>query len=113
MSLWYLQEDSVYYHLGAYNNIGYKLHASFGLFRVAIAYFTELGLKRLNLGAGAGVYNDSKDGLTQFKRGWSTGTALAYLCGRIFDKRAYLTLSTDAGDKQRNYFPRYRQGEFS
>ena len=84
MTAWYVQEDSAYYHLGAYSATGYKLHASFALFWAAIEYLTETGSKRLNLGAGAGVHGNSEDGLTRFKMGWSTGTQTAYLCGRIF-----------------------------
>ena len=110
--LWYVQGQVGYYHLGAYTPIGYEMRASFGLFWSAIEYFASSGVKWLNLGGGAGVTNNSLDGLSAFKRGWSTGTRIAYLCGHIFNKSAYLEIIEAKGISANSYFPAYRNGEF-
>ncbi|HYG36532.1 MAG TPA: hypothetical protein VEC99_17195 [Clostridia bacterium] len=110
MILWYVQGDVGYYHLAAYNDFGYELRASFALFARSIEFFSNR-LRFLNLGAGAGVYNSSEDGLTRFKRGWSTGTRTAYLCGRVFDHQKYDQLVRAKCGLATDYFPPYRKGE--
>lgn len=111
MLLWYKQDDIGYYHLGAYSDLGYELKASFALFWTLLEYFADTGLRWLSLGAGAGTYNDGQDGLTRFKRGWSTETRTAYLCGRIFDPKKYQEIVTASGVPATNFFPAYRFGE--
>ena len=113
MTLWYVQEPLAYCHLGAYSLLGYKLGASFALFWRAIAHFAEQGLRWLNLGAGSGTEANSKDGLSFFKRGWSTGTRPAYFCGRIFDRKRYLEILKAKEITESGYFPAYRVGEFA
>jgi hypothetical protein len=113
MILWYLQNGVAYYHLGAYTEEGYDLRGSFALFHKALEYFAESGLKYANLGAGAGLGNATDDGLSRFKRGWSTCTRTAYLCGHIFDQQEYDRLARERGVSARDYFPAYRKGEFN
>lgn len=113
MTLWYVQGDAGYYHLGAYSDDGYRLHASFALFRRALEYFADAALHRLDLGAGAGAAGDSSDGLSRFKRGWATATRTAYLCGRIFDRPLYASLTQARAAADTTYFPAYRAGEFA
>jgi Acetyltransferase (GNAT) domain len=113
MLLWYVQDEVGYYHLGAYSEKGYALKVSFGLFWHAINYFATNGLRWLNLGAGAGATNVVDGGLSRFKRGWATGTRTAYFCGRIFDHATYREIIRTSGCKGTDYFPAYRQGEFS
>lgn len=113
MILWYVQNGVAYYHLGAYTDEGYELRASFALFCKALEYFAEAGLKYANLGAGAGLGSDADDGLSRFKRGWSTCVRTAYICGRILDRQAYDRLVRARGVGATNYFPAYRNGEFS
>jgi hypothetical protein len=110
--LWYVQGEASYYHLGASSPLGYELRTSFALFWSAIEYFAASGLRRLDLGAGAGVTGDGTDGLARFKRGWSTGTRTAYFCGRIFDQARYAELARARGVSADGYFPAYRKGEF-
>ncbi len=110
MLLWYVQGDVGYYHLGAYSPIGYELRASFALFPACLEHFAQTGLRWLCLGAGAGVQCDGQDGLTRFKRGWSTGTRTAYFCGRIFNEARYAELVRAAGAPVTRYFPAYRCG---
>ena len=113
MLLWYVQGDRGYYHLGAYNEEGYQSNASFAMFWRALDYFATRGVPWLSLGAGAGAHGDGSDGLTRFKRGWSTGTRTAYFCGRIFDREQYQNILSVRGIGNTNYFPAYRAGEFA
>ena len=112
MTLWYVDRGVAYYHLGAYNDAGYNLESSFALFWQAINYFSDQGLKWLNLGASAGLSADPTDGLSRFKRGWSTGTRTAYLCGKIFDPQKYSEIMKARNITASDYFPAYRKGEF-
>jgi hypothetical protein len=114
MILWYVQNGVAFYHLGAYTDEGYELRASFALFRKALDYFVGSGLKHANLGAGAGLGSAADDGLTRFKRGWSTSVRTAYLCGRIFNRSEYDRLARARGALGiTDYFPAYRKGEFN
>jgi hypothetical protein len=112
ITLWYTDRAVAYYHLGAYSDLGYKLEASFALFWRALEHFSNESLQWLDLGAGAGV-STKEDGLTRFKRGWSTGTRTAYFCGRIFDQSKYDEVMRMRNVTATNYFPAYRQGEFA
>lgn len=113
MVLWYVCEDVAYYHLGAYNSMGYQMRASFPLFWSAIEHFAESGLRWVNLGAGAGIRAEDKDGLSSFKRGWATGTRTVYFCGHIFDHARYSDIVNSTKIGATDYFPAYRAGEFS
>lgn len=113
MTLWYVQGGDVYSHLSAYSDQGYKQRASYALFWTAIQYFAVEGLRRLNLGAGAGLAAGAGDGLTKFKGGWASGTQTAYFCGRIFDRDGYAEIVREKGmGSGVSYFPAYRAGEF-
>lgn len=112
MLFWYVQGEVAYYHLGAHSELGYELRSSFGLFWAALEHFAGLGLRWLDLGAGAGLKRDGEDGLTRFKRGWSTGTRTVYFCGRVFDRDRYGEILRAKGCSPNGYFPAYRQGEF-
>jgi hypothetical protein len=112
MTWWFVSRGVGYYHLGAYSEGGYELRASFALFWRAIELFRTAGLHWLDLGAAAGLDSQATDGLTRFKRGWSTGTRTAYLCGRIFNSARYEKIAAAKGIKATDYFPAYRQGEF-
>ena len=92
--------------------IGYKLRSSFALFWFAIDYFAANSLRWLNLGAGAGIESKEVDGLTRFKRGWSTGTRTAYFCGRLLDCTRYSEIVEAKNISPTAYFPAYREGEF-
>lgn len=107
LNLWLGAEANGYYHLGAYSEQGYRSHAAYGLFWFAIDHFRRLGLKWLNLGAGAGVTENIDDGLSRFKRGWASGTKTAYLCGRICNRAAYALLAARASTAS-GFFPAYR-----
>ena len=112
MVLWYIIGDKAYYHLGAYHQLGYELRASFALFSFAIDYFADLGIRWLSLGAGAGSQQIKEEGLSRFKKGWSTGTRTVFFCGRIFDHNTYNRIVSSKENNPTNYFPAYRFGEF-
>jgi hypothetical protein len=111
MILWMVQNGIAYYHLGAYSKAGYRVRASFALFWIALEFFADTSTRWLSLGAAAGL-RDVDDGLTRFKRGWSTGTRPAYLCGRILDRAAYARLLRKKAVAPHHYFPAYREEEF-
>jgi hypothetical protein len=112
MNLWYVMRDVAYYHLGASEEEGYRLSASYPLFEAALGTFATRGLRWLNLGASAGSQS-SEDGLARFKRGWASGTRTAHLCGRILDGEVYARLTAGLGPAENGYFPAYRAGEFA
>jgi hypothetical protein len=109
MQLWYQDREVAYYHLAAYSERGYKLRASFGLFSFALSEFRARGVRYLALGAGAGKH-ESSDGLTRFKRGWSSGTRPAFLCGRICNQNEYSRLTERTHSGSSLFFPQYRSG---
>jgi hypothetical protein len=112
MALVYVQDDLAYLHLSACSPLGYEMDASSALYWRVIEYCRDRGLKWLNLGAGAGVSTDASDGLTRYKRGWSTGSRTVYFCGRIFDRQTYDQIVKTMRIQDTNYFPAYRAGEF-
>lgn len=116
LQLWYIQGDVGYSHLTAFSDAAYRTRASYGLYWSAIeACRREYAgrVRWLNLGAGAGVYSDATDGLTDFKRGWSTETRPAYFCGRVLNPSRYDELSRHRAPPETKYFPAYRAGELA
>jgi hypothetical protein len=111
--LWYVHADKAYSHLAAFSEAGYDLMAAYALYWFALEYFASRKVRWLEIGAGAGISSADKDGLSRFKRGWSTGTRMAYLCGRIFDQAAYDRLAQERGILETDYVPAYRHGELS
>jgi hypothetical protein len=111
MVIWYTYNDRGYYHLSAYNDLGYELKASFAVFWHSMEYFSEK-LNWLDLGAGPGLTIDGKDGLSRFKRGWSTETKTVFFCGRILNPDKYEEIIKSKNIPDTNYFPSYRLGEF-
>jgi lipid II:glycine glycyltransferase (peptidoglycan interpeptide bridge formation enzyme) len=113
MTLWYVQGDVAYYHLGAYSDRGYALRASFALFWQALELLQAERVRWLDLGAGPGLAADASNGLSRFKRGWATGTQTAYLCGRVFNRARYEQLLRARGRGAADYFPAYRARDSS
>jgi hypothetical protein len=103
MTLWITDPPYAYYHLGAFNELGYACGAAFSLFACALESFQQEGLHEVDLGAGAGTWQGS-EGLTRFKRGWATHTRTAWLAGKVLDPVRYRALTHHASD----FFPAYR-----
>lgn len=110
-NLMFVQGEVVYGHVLALSEVGYKLGASYALYWSAIEYFSGK-VRWYDIGAVPGMSNDSADGLSRFKRGWSAGTRTAYFCGRIFDHERYSEIVKAQGISATDYFPVYRKGEF-
>jgi len=109
--MWYVQDEVSYGHLGSVNSVGQDLMAPYAIFWSATEYFTDK-VRWIDHGAGAGTKNSSTDGLSQFKRGWSTDTRTVYFCGRIFNRERYNEIVNASGISATDYFPAYRKGEF-
>ena len=105
------QGDVVYGHLLAVSERGYKLGAAYALYWSQIEYYSGKA-RWLDFGGVPGVTSESTDGLSWFKRGWSTDTRTAYFCGRIFDHKKYAEIVKVRGSSTADYFPPYRKGEF-
>ena len=67
----------------------------------------------MNWGGGSSLANLKKDGLAQYKRGWSTQQRTSYILGTVFNQTAYAQLCKEAcSDQTATYFPAYRSDEF-
>jgi lipid II:glycine glycyltransferase (peptidoglycan interpeptide bridge formation enzyme) len=110
-NLFYIQGKIAYSHLSAFDPTGYNLYAPYAVKGKAIDFFSDK-VQWLNLGAGAGLINNTQDGLSKFKQGWSTDTRTAYLCGRIFNKGKYWEIVKAKKISNTGYFPTYRNEEF-
>jgi len=111
LHLWYAHDDVAYAHLGATSAEGRAMMASYALYAAAIEWFTSR-VRWLSLGGAAGTSRTDEDGLTFFKRGWSTGSRPVYVCGRVLDASAYADLAARGRGGEDYYFPSYRRGEF-
>ena len=105
------QEKAAYFHLSAFTSEGYKIRASYGTHWAALVYGLEKGIRYFNLGGTAGIKEDPKDGLGEFKRGWSNEYRTAYFCGRIFDHDKFKLLCQLYTISDVEYFPPYRSAE--
>ena len=107
-----VQGDVAYGHLMGISEVGHKLGVSYALYWSNLQYFSGK-VRWLDWGGNAGSENDGQDGLSNFKRGFSTGTRSAYFCGRILNPKAYSEIMTAKGIASTGYFPGYRRGEFA
>ncbi len=106
MILWMVDSDVAHYHLAAYSEQGYQLKASALLFWKSLEYLAARGVRYAALGSGAGVH-EAGEGLSRFKRGWSTETRPAWFCGRIHHADHYARLAAGRASAG-HYFPLYR-----
>ncbi len=112
LDLWYVQGEVAQAHLVGTSPRGYELQVSYGLKLFILQYFTGK-VRWLNLGAGAGLAASPGNGLTEFKRGWTSGTRPAYLCGLTLNAARYDEISRARGVLPTDYFPAYRKNEFT
>jgi hypothetical protein len=110
--LWYANEDVAYSHLTTGGHAAYTLGAVDALYWSALQYFRGRA-RWLDLGGGAGITSDGRDGLSAFKRGWSTDSRPVFFCGRILDPPRYAQILREQHVPETAYFPAYRQGEFT
>jgi len=108
MTIWAIDGERAYYHLGAYDEEGYRARASYAMFSCVFETLAARGVRHVGLGAGAGAQASSA-GLERFKRGWATGTRQVYLCGRILNRLAYQEVCRGRGRRDNEaFFPAYR-----
>ena len=111
IQLWLTGDGAAYHHLSAYSDIGYQERASYGLMWQALNHFQSQRLEIACLGGSAGNAS-RKDGLYQFKKGWSTHSKTAYFCGRVINQAFYDALEGQLGGSDSRIFPAYRWKEF-
>ena len=109
MTVWLVDGDRAWNHLGASSPAGYEVWASYALFDRSITELSNRGLRWVHLGAGNG-FSGIEDGLGRFKRRWASERRPAWLCGRIFDREAYDDLRRGV-PAVGNYFPAYRSAD--
>jgi hypothetical protein len=113
MDLWYLQGEVAYGHLAAFSPRGYALRASYATKWEVLRHFSDKAAwLHLSGNAGTSGADASRDGLTQFKCGWATGTRKAYFCGKILDRVVYERLVRERNAAAETFFPAYRRGQF-
>ncbi len=110
--LFLTQGDVVHCHLGAVNDKGYQAGAFYALDYYSFEYFSGKA-RKLDLGGGAGLSGSRHDGLSLYKKGWSSETRPVYFCGRVINPAGYAALAPLQGQEGTRYFPAYRAGEFS
>lgn len=108
MQLWLRDGPRAYYHLSAYSENGYRASASYAMVFHVLSQLREQGVAWADLGGGAGGGDNGSQGLDKFKAGWTAATRDVYLCGRIFDQRAYRALLSADDSRPGGYFPAYR-----
>jgi len=114
LDLWYVQNDVAHGHLAAFSEDGYRLRASYATKWTLLTHFAANGVRWVNFGGLPGLPGSPGSdggGLGHFKQGWSNTLRMTYLCGRIFDGKAYDELTR--GAPETSYFPAYRAGEAS
>ncbi|MEO5671699.1 MAG: GNAT family N-acetyltransferase [Ramlibacter sp.] len=103
--LWMHMGDVVYGHLAGHHPQAYRTHAAYSLYWTALQWF-HTRADRIDLGSGQS--DDDSDGLSFFKRGWSTETLQGWLCGRVLDPVLYDALLPMPKQSDANFFPAYR-----
>lgn len=99
-------------HVLGCTDVGYAHGALYALIWRAIEHFT--GTHRwINLMGVPGADDVGSRGIRDFKRGWTTVTRTAWLCGRVLDRARYarIVAATDTGASP--YFPAYRDNEMT
>jgi hypothetical protein len=109
-ALCFLQDDTAYGHLMGISETGHELGVSYALYWSHLSYLSGK-VDWLDWGGTSGLQNSGTDGLSQFKRGWSTGTRTAYFCGKILNQKRYTALMEARELPPTDYFPAYRSGE--
>jgi hypothetical protein len=99
-----------YCHLMGISEAGHELGVSYALYWSHLSYLSGK-VQWIDWGGTSGVQNNNSDGLSQFKRGWSTGNRTAYFCGKIINQERYTALVKASLLPATNYFPAYRSGE--
>lgn len=103
--------DVAYAHLSAFTREGYDLGAPKALRLVAFQYLSNL-VSWIDNGGGTNNKHGNLSGLDRFKSGWSNTKAKSYFCGKILDKNLYDDLTKSRNQKDEQWFPAYRFGDY-
>lgn len=103
--------DVVCGHLCALSEKGYQLDATLALDWFSFEHYAGKA-RLLDLGGGLSL-SEAGSGLDAYKRGWATRTIPVNFCGRILNHDLYKEITMAKGKGGTNYFPAYREGEFS
>ncbi len=112
LDILYVQNDVAYGHACAFNELGYKLRASYAMRWYMLNYFSGK-LRWVDFGGAAGLGDNESDGLISYKRGWCADKKPVYLCRKVFQQCVYDRLVKDSHAEHSRYFPAYREGEFA
>jgi len=105
--LWFQHDDVAYGHVLAFSPQGYEAGAPYALYWFALSHFVGK-VRWCSFGGVSGTDVAGPGGLSQFKRGWATGTRTAYFCGRILDRARYAEQAGRRGAAAGGFFPAYR-----
>ena len=108
----FVDGDRAYAHLAAYSASGYRANASTALNVFEMEYFRGR-VDRIDWGGVAGHSDDLHNGLGMFKARFSNASLPAYLCGGVFDRRAYDAMAQLNASVNSSYFPAYRAGDLT
>jgi lipid II:glycine glycyltransferase (peptidoglycan interpeptide bridge formation enzyme) len=109
-NLFYIQDDVAYAHLSAFSPEGYDLGAPYAVKWIAIQHLAKI-VRYINFGGAPSQEQDSSNGLSHFKQGWSNEIRKSYFCGKILNPTLYHELSRIHPIKS-TWFPAYRAGEY-
>lgn len=104
--------DAAYAHVLGCSGAGYEKGALYALLWATIERFQGRA-RWLDIMGVPGADDAGADGIRQFKRGWTSDTRTAWLCGRILDRDRYQRIVGTTGRAGSSYFPDYRAGEMT
>lgn len=105
--IWITQNGVGYGHLAGHHDDAYMFNASYALYWYALNWFQNK-VEYLDLGGVAGAAPNETDGLSFFKKGWSTETRITLFCGKILNSDVYAELSKQREQGAADFFPAYR-----
>ncbi|MDH7480530.1 MAG: peptidoglycan bridge formation glycyltransferase FemA/FemB family protein [Armatimonadota bacterium] len=112
LQTYYVHGDIAYGHLMSMSEIGYKTRASYAMTWASFEHLSKEKIRWVDMGGVPGVCDGASEGLAAFKRGWASGTRMAYFCGAILAPIKYRQIVDAKGIAHTDYFPAYRLGEF-
>jgi len=109
-ALFYIQDNTAYYHLAAQTKKGYDLHSSYAAIWTAIK---ELSKKVRWIEFQGGSTINGLDGLSKFKMGWSSSQKKSVFCGKVLDAQKYNEVISMNKTPETDWFPAYRSSDYN
>lgn len=110
-NLYFLQNNTAYAHLSAFNRQGYEFGASYAIKWEAMTVLKDK-VQWINFGGGTDIKRSHSNGLELFKKGWSSQTEQSYFCGKILNMNIYREIEQQKVGTPEEWFPAYRKDEF-